>query len=280
MKFGVTIFPTHYSIGPAEVAKAVEEAGLESLWFPEHTHIPTQTRFPLGDGTVPEHYRSTLDPFVAFGAAAAVTKQIKLATGIALIPQRDPLILAKEVATLDLISNGRVILGIGAGWNEPETRNHGTDFDHRFKVMRERILAMKQLWAEEAGEFHGDTVDFGPTWSWPKPVQKPHPPIVVGGTGPHTLKRVVDYADGWMPIAFTMSFEDLGERISELTAMAKAAGKPRPEVTVFGVPMDPGGIEPYARAGVDRAVWGLDSAPAEAVLPIIEQYGKAAAAYA
>ncbi len=279
MKFGVSIFPTHYSIGPAEAAKAAEEAGLESIWFPEHTHIPTQTRFPMGDGTVPEHYRSTLDPFVAFGAAAAVTKTIKLATGIALIPQRDPITLAKEVATLDLISNGRVILGIGAGWNEPETRNHGTDFDHRFKVMRERILAMKQLWTEEAGEFHGDTVDFGPTWSWPKPVQKPHPPIIVGGTGPHTLKRVVDYADGWMPIAFTMSFEDLGAKISELTAMATAAGKPKPEVTVFGVPMDRGGIEKYAEAGIDRAVWGLDSASAEAVLPVIEQYGKAAAAY-
>jgi probable F420-dependent oxidoreductase len=279
LKFGVTIFPTHYSIGPAEVARAAEEAGLESLWFPEHTHIPTQTRFPMGDGTVPEHYRSTLDPFVAFGAAAAVTRIIKLATGIALIPQRDPITLAKEVATLDLISNGRVILGIGAGWNEPETRNHGTDFDHRFKVMRERILAMKELWTKDAAEYHGDTVDFGPTWSWPKPVQKPHPPIVLGGIGAHTFKRVIDYGDGWMPIAFQMPFDELKARITELAGMAKAAGRPKPEVTVFGVPLDPGGIRAYEEIGVDRAVWSLDSAPADKVLPVIAQFGKAIAAY-
>ena len=279
MKFGVSIFPTHYSIGPAEVAKAAEDVGLESLWFPEHTHIPTQTRFPMGDGAVPEHYRSTLDPFVAFAAAAAVTRTIKLATGIALIPQRDPLVLAKEVATLDLISNGRVILGIGAGWNEPETRNHGTDFDHRFKVMKERVLAMKELWTKDEAEFHGETVDFGPTWSWPKPVQKPHPPIIIGGTGPHTLKRVAEYGDGWMPIAFTLSFDDLAARIAEVTAMAAAKGKPKPEITVFGVPLDPKGIEQFAAAGVDRAVWGLESAPAEAVLPVLKTYGEALKAY-
>ncbi|MFN0146691.1 MAG: LLM class F420-dependent oxidoreductase [Dehalococcoidia bacterium] len=278
MKFGVTIFPTHYSIGPAEVARAAEAAGLESLWFPEHTHIPTQTRFPMGDGTVPEHYRSTLDPFVALGAAASVTTTIKLATGIALIPQRDPITLAKEVATLDLISNGRVILGIGAGWNEPETRNHGTDFDHRFKVMRERILAMKQLWTKDEAEYHGETVDFGPTWSWPKPVQKPHPPIVVGGAGAHTLKRVIDYADGWMPIAFA-GFDGLKPRIAELTEMAAKAGRPKPEVSVFGAPLDAASIGRAAEIGIDRIVWGLDSAPADKVLPVIEAYGKAAAAH-
>ncbi len=278
MKFGVSIFPTHYSIGPAEVAQAVEAAGLESLWFPEHTHIPTQTRFPMGDGTVPEHYRSTLDPFVALGAAASVTKTIRLATGIALIPQRDPLTLAKEIASLDLVSNGRVIVGIGAGWNEPETRNHGTDFDHRFKVMRERIGAMKELWTKDVAEYHGDTVHFGPTWSWPKPVQKPHPPIILGGDGPNTLKRAVDYCDGWMPIGF-MGADALAPKIAKYREMAAAAGKPRPEVTVFGAIFDAAGIARAAEAGIDRLVWGLDSEPAEKLLPIIEGYGKAAAAY-
>ncbi len=278
MKFGVSIFPTHYSIGPAEVAQAVEAAGLESLWFPEHTHIPTQTRFPMGDGTVPEHYRSTLDPFVALGAAASVTKTIRLATGIALIPQRDPLTLAKEIASLDLVSNGRVIVGIGAGWNEPETRNHGTDFDHRFKVMRERIGAMKELWTKDVAEYHGDTVDFGPTWSWPKPVQKPHPPIILGGDGPNTLKRAVDYCDGWMPIGF-MGADALAPKIAQYREMAAAAGKPRPEVTVFGAIFDAEGIARAVEAGIDRLVWGLESEPAEKVLPIIERYGKAAAAY-
>jgi probable F420-dependent oxidoreductase len=278
MKFGVSIFPTHYSIGPAEVAKAAEEAGLESLWFPEHTHIPTTTRFPAGDGTVPEHYRSTLDPFVAFGAAASVTKTIKLATGIALIPQRDPITLAKEVATLDLVSGGRVILGIGAGWNEPETRNHGTDFDHRFKVMRERILAMKELWTKDEAEYHGDTVDFGPTWSWPKPIQKPHPPIVVGGAGPHTLQRVVNYADGWMPIGFG-GIPAIAAQVVELRKLATAAGKPMPEVTIFGAPFDVDAIGKGAEAGIDRIVWGLDSAPATQILPLLEKFGKAAAAH-
>jgi probable F420-dependent oxidoreductase len=275
MKFGVTMFPTQYSIGPAEVAGAAEDVGLESIWFPEHTHIPRETRFPMGDGTVPEHYRSTLDPFVALAVAAGATKSIKLATGIALIPQRDPITLAKEVASLDLISNGRVILGIGAGWNEPETRNHGTDFDHRFKVMKERVLAMKELWTKDEAEFHGETLDFGPVWSWPKPVQKPHPPIIIGGTGPHTLKRVAEYADGWMPIAFTLSFDDLAARIAEVTSMAAARGKPKPEITVFGVPVDKKGIEQFAAAGVDRAVWGLESAPAETVIPQIKLYGEA-----
>ena len=279
MKFGVSLFPTHYSIGPAEAAKACEEAGFESIWFPEHTHIPTSTRFPMGDGTVPRDYRSTLDPFVALGAAAAVTSRIKLATGILLVPQRDPIVTAKEVATLDHISGGRVILGIGGGWNEPEMTNHGTDFAHRFKVTRERIEAMQAIWTQDEAEYHGETVDFGPIWSDPKPVQKPHPPIHIGGTGPTTLKRVVAYGDGWMPIAFTLSFDDLGERIKELNAMAAAAGKPKPEVSVFGVPLDVDGIHTYEALGVNRAIWGLSTDGAGVALDQIEAYGKAIHAY-
>ena len=274
MRFGVSLFPTHYSISPAEAAKAAEDVGLESIWFPEHTHIPTETKFPIGP-EVPRHYKSTLDPFVALATAAAVTSRIKLATGICLIPQRDPFTLAKEVATLDLLSNGRVIFGIGAGWNEPETRNHGADFDHRFKVMRERVEAMIELWTKEEAEYHGEFVDFGPTWSWPKPVQQPHPPVIMGGAGPNTIARTARYGDGWMPIAFQMSFESLAEQIQELRERTAAAGRSAPEVTVFGVPFDPEGIAKYEAIGVDRAVWGLESAPAAEVLPVIAKYGEA-----
>jgi probable F420-dependent oxidoreductase len=279
MKFGVSLFPSDYSIRPDTAAKAAEDAGLESIWFPEHTHIPTETRFPMGDGTVPRDYKSTLDPFVALGAAAGVTKSIRLAFGILLVPQRDALTTAKEIATLDYLSGGRVIVGIGAGWNEPETRNHGTDFDHRFKVMRERVEAMKALWTDPIAEYHGATVDFGPTWSYPKPVQKPHPPIVIGGTGPNIIKRVVSYGDGWMPIAFTLPFEALAAQIAEMRRLCWEAGRTTPEVTVFGVPFDPKGIQQYADAGVDRAVWGLSTDHPEKPLEELERYRKAIADY-
>jgi probable F420-dependent oxidoreductase len=280
VKFGVTLFPTAYSIGPAAAAVAAENAGLESLWFPEHTHMPTNTKWPLGGDVVPRDYKSTLDPFVAFAAAASVTKTIKFGTGICLVPQRDPIILAKEVASLDVISNGRVILGVGAGWNAPETRNHGVDFGRRFKVMHERLEAMKAIWTEDEAEYHGETVDFGPVWSWPKPIQKPHPPIVFGsGTLPKNFDRILAFGAGWMPVAATLSFDDLAAGIAELTRRAEQQGKPRPEITLFGVPTDPDGIHKYEEIGVDRAVWGLTSEGTEPAIRLIEQYGKAISAY-
>ncbi|MFN0095196.1 MAG: LLM class F420-dependent oxidoreductase [Dehalococcoidia bacterium] len=279
MKFGVSLFTTDFAIPPHEAAKAAEDAGLESIWFPEHTHMPVETRFPMGDGQVPREYKCLMDPFIGLAAAAAVTKTIKLGTGICLIPQRDPLTLAKEVATLDVVSKGRVLLGIGAGWNEPEMLNHGTDPAHRFKVMRERVEAMKALWTQEEASYEGDTVRFGPVWSYPKPIQKPHPPIIIGGIGPNIIRRVVSYGDGWMPIAFQMPFEALAATIAEMRRLAWEAGRSGPEVTLFGVPTDVDGIAQFAAAGVDRAVWGIPSADAATVLPIIEQYGAAAAAY-
>jgi probable F420-dependent oxidoreductase len=278
VQFGVSLFPTDYSITPAEAAKAAEAVGLSAIFFPEHTHMPVATRFPIAP-EVPRHYKSTLDPFVALGSAASVTSTIRLGTGIALIPQRDPFTLAKEVATLDYLSGGRVILGIGAGWNEPETRNHGTPFEHRFRIMRERVEAMKALWTQDEAEYHGRFVDFGPTWSWPKPVQKPHPPIIIGGTGPHILKRIVAYGDGWMPIVGQIPFEQLAAQITELDDACAAAARPRPMIVVFGVPLDPEEGQKYAEAGVDLAVWGLESAPADVVLPQIERYGQAIRAY-
>src|SRR5882757_11580314 len=182
MKLGVAIFPTDYTIRPDDFARACEERGFESIWFPEHTHIPTsrKTPYPAG-GELPKEYLHTHDPFVALMAAAGATKKIKLATGICLVVERDPIITAKEVASLDVLSNGRVLFGIGGGWNAEEMENHGTVFKTRWKLLRERVLAMKEIWTKDEAEFHGEFVSFDPIWSFPKPVQKPHPPILMGG---------------------------------------------------------------------------------------------------
>ncbi len=191
MKFGLQMFPTDYAIPVTELGKAAEDLGFESLFFPEHTHIPTsrKTEWP-GGGPLPMEYSHTLDPFVAMAATAAVTKTLKVGTGICLVMQRDPITLAKEVASVDFLSGGRVLFGIGGGWNEDEMENHGTKPSLRWKILRERILAMKEIWTKDEAEYHGQFVNFDPIWSWPKPAQKPHPPILIGGAGPRTLDRV------------------------------------------------------------------------------------------
>ena len=198
---GIVIFPTDETIQPVELARAVEERNLDSLFLPEHTHMPLGSSSPfMPDGVVPEFYKRTHDPFVALAACAAVTERITLATGICLVIQRDPITLAKEVASLDRISNGRMLLGIGAGWNAPEVENHGVRFDQRWRVLREKIMAMKTIWTEDEPEFHGEFVDFDPMWSYPKPVQHGGPPIWIGANSKWVPGRVADYADGWMPI--------------------------------------------------------------------------------
>ncbi len=280
MKFGVTMFPTDYSIGPAELARAVEERGLESLFFPEHTHIPTSRRTPgPGGADLPREYSHTLDPFVALSAAAAATDRLRLGTGICLVIERDPINLAKEVASLDFISGGRLLFGIGGGWNLEEMENHGTDPHRRWKLLRERVLAMKAIWTEDEAEFHGRFVDFDRVWSWPKPVQKPHPPIVVGGNGPHTLQRVVEYGDGWMPIP-GRDQTPLAERIAELNRLAAEAGRGDIPVTVYGVPTRPEVIGHYAEIGVERCVFWLPPAPAEQVLPLLDRQAELAKSFA
>jgi len=277
MKFGITMFPTDYAISPTELGKAVEDLGFESLWFPEHTHIPTSRLSPWpGGAELPKEYSHTFDPFVALGAVAAVTKTLRLGTGICLVIERDPITLAKDVATLDFISGGRVEFGIGGGWNLEEMENHGTKPVTRWKVLRERVLAMKEIWTKDEAAFHGQYVDFDPIWSWPKPVQRPHPPVVIGGQGPRTFERVVEFGDGWIPNR--VRWNEMGGRIAELQAMAKARGRGPIPVTVFGARPEASALETYAEAGVARCLFYAPPAPAEMVLPLLKQWAEVARA--
>ncbi|MDQ6792654.1 MAG: LLM class F420-dependent oxidoreductase [Candidatus Dormibacteraeota bacterium] len=266
MKFGIAIFPTDYAIAMTELGPAVEERGFESLWVAEHTHIPVSrsTPYPSG-GELPKHYWHTLDPFVALTAAAAVTTTLRIATGICLVIEHDTIDMAKEVASLDHLSGGRFIFGIGGGWNREEMANHGTAFETRWQVMRERVEAMRTIWTQEEPEYHGDFVDFEPIWLWPKPVQKPHPPILLGGNGPNTLKRVVRFADGWMP-----NRGDFLERIPELQRLARDAGRGPIPVTAYVRP-DPQLIERCIAASVERIIYYLPSDGRDAALSALER---------
>ena len=269
MKFGVYMFPTDYAIDPVSLGRAAEGHGFESLFVPEHTHIPASRRSPFpGGGELPKEYSHTLDPFVALGAVAAATERLMLGTGICLVIERDPITLAKEVASLDFISDGRVLFGIGGGWNREEMENHGTDPTRRWKVLRERIEAMQQIWTEDAAEYHGEFVDFDPIWQWPKPIQKPHPPVIIGGDGANTLQRVVRYGDGWMPIGRRADFK---ARIDELNRLSAEAGRADIPVTIFGAAPKPEVIDAYAEAGVERLLFHLPPAPRDEVLPLLEQ---------
>jgi len=276
MKFGIGMFPTDYSIDAVELGRAVERQGFESLWFPEHTHIPSSRRSPYpSGGELPPEYSHSLDPFVALAAVAGTTTRIRLGTGVCLVIERDPIVLAKEVASLDHLSGGRVLLGVGAGWNLEEMQNHRTDPRTRWSLLRERILAMKQIWTQDEAEFHGKHVDFDAIWQWPKPVQKPHPQILVGGDGPHALQRVVEYGDAWMPHAHGGAL-NLAGRIAELHRLAAEAGRPAPAVTVWSPARDPGLIGRLEEMGVERCIFGLAAAPADSVLPRLEHYAEVA----
>jgi len=273
MNYGVMMFATDYAIRPDDLAREAEGRGFESIWFPEHTHIPTSRRSPWpGGAELPKEYWHTHDLFVALTMAAAVTKKIKLGTGICLLIERDPITTAKEVATLDFLSKGRVLFGIGGGWNAEEMENHGTNFKSRWKLLRERVEAMKEIWSKDEASYHGELVNFDPIWSWPKPVQKPHPPIFLGGHTSKTLDRVVKYCDGWMPIGARAG--DVLKGIEDLHRRATAAGRdPKTiSVTIFGCPADEDVIRQYTQAGVERITFGLPSAPSETVLPLLDRY--------
>ena len=256
MKFGVAIFPTRQVQPPGELALMAEDRGFDCLLFPEHTHIPASRETPAPSGDeLPAWYARTFDPFVACTAAAAATERLLIGTGICLVIERDPIITAKEVASVDVLSGGRFLFGVGGGWNVEEMRNHGTDASRRFALMRERIEAMKAIWTEDEASYSGKYVEFERIWCWPKPAQTPHPPVLVGGNGPRVLDRVLEFGDEWMPNR--MSIEDLATRIAELGARASEIGRDPIPVTMVGFPPDPAGLERLAGAGVTRVVFWL-----------------------
>ena len=271
MQFGVSMVPTDQTITPMELARAAEDLGFESLFFAEHTHIPVVMRqqYQGVGGILPPAFRRSLDPFAAMTAAAVVTSRIKVATGICLVVQRDPITTAKEVATVDYLSGGRVLFGIGAGWNEVEIANHGVDPSTRFRLLRERVEAMQAIWTQDEAAYHGQLVNFDPIQSWPKPVQRPHPPIILAGNGPSVLRRVVQYADGWWP--FSNTYDTLAGRIAELQRLAAEAGRPPLPVTLMTQPFDAATLERMAAAGVARCILRVPSGPASEVRPALAE---------
>ncbi len=269
---GVLIFPTDYSIQPVELAQAIEERGLDSLFVCEHTHIPANRVSPWpGGGELPKEYWHTLDPFVALAAAAAVTKRIKLGTGICLVVERDPIQLAKEVASLDLISNGRVILGVGAGWNAEEMANHGVEFKSRWKIVREKVKAMREIWTQEEAEYHGDYVNFDRMWSYPKPVQAGGPPVWLGAQSSWAYPRVIDYCDGWMPIGFMPGLE---QGIDTLRQECDKAGKDFAALdkAIFAAPTDETRSAELLKCGYTHLMYPLPSGQRDQVLPLLDKY--------
>lgn len=274
MDYGLAIFPTDQTIGAVELGREAEDRGFESLWFPEHSHIPTSRTSPWGGRKgappLPDFYWRTHDQFVAFGAVAATTTKLKLGTGITLVAQRDPIWMAKEVATVDSLSDGRFLFGIGYGWNKEELAHHGIEYTERRAVVRERILAMKEIWTQDEASYSGEHVKFESSWSWPKPTQTPHPPVILGGAaGPKTAKDIAEFCDGWMPIGGRHGLE---AGWTEVVKACDAIGRdPKTiELGVFGAQNDPAEIEKLAEAGVTRAVFMLPQGPREEVLTALD----------
>jgi probable F420-dependent oxidoreductase len=276
MEFGASIFFTEYSISPTELATALEERGFESLWVAEHSHIPVPRRTPApGGGELPKRYYDVMDPFVTLSAAAAVTKRLKLGTGVCLVIQRDTIQTAKLVASLDQVSNGRFLFGIGGGWNAEEIENHGTGFAIRFKKMREQVEAMKEIWTKSPAEYHGEIVSFTPMMTWPKPVQKPHPPVILGGAFPWAARRAIRYGDGWIPIAGASRSDPL-EYLPRFREMAEEAGRDPQSlpITLGGAPENPDLLKRYRELGVVRVNFPVPPAKADEVLPLLDRLAK------
>jgi len=277
MEFGLTYFPTDDSMHPGDFAAAAEERGFESVWFAEHSHIPVSPATPgppaPGQPGLPREYYAVADPFVALSIAAARTTTLKLATGICLVAQRDVFQTAKQVASLDLLSGGRFLFGVGGGWNQPEIENHGTPHGERFGVLRERIEAMKRLWSEEIAEYHGKYVDFGPAYSWPKPLQRPHPPVHVGGAGLRAIRRAVRYGDGWVPL-LGGGDEDPVALLPRLHEQLRAAGRATEgfEVSIYFCPPDADTVKRCVDAGISRVLFPVGSRPADEVLATLDGY--------
>ena len=275
MQLGVTIFATDRSMSPVEVAREAEARGFHSLYVPEHTHIPVSRRTPTptGEAVLAEEYKRTLDPYVSLGAAASVTRKLRLGTGIALVAQHDPIVLAKTLASLDYLSDGRLVVGIGYGWNEDEMESHGVDPRRRRAIVREKMLAVQALWAKEVAAFDGEFVHFAPSWQWPKPVQKPRPPVLIGGAaGPILFAQIAEYADGWIPIGGA----GLQRTLPELRRAFEARGRDPGalQVVPMGVLPDAAKLDFYASLGVTEAVLRLPSAPRDVVMPVLDDYAR------
>jgi probable F420-dependent oxidoreductase len=272
MDVGVCYFPTDYGIDMTELGRALEDRGFKSLFVPEHTHIPLSRKTPFpGGGEIPKRYAHTHDPFVALAFAAAATKKLKVGTGILLVPQHEPIVTAKAIASLDQLSGGRFVFGIGGGWNVDEMENHGATHKNRFKMMREHVLAMKALWTEEKASYHGEFVNFDPVWSWPKPTQRPHPPILLGGESDHTLNRIIEYCDGWLPRP--RGFDPV-EGAARLRKMAEAKGRDFKtlSITVFAAPPKADVLESYKKAGIHGALLAIPDASRDEILRQLDEW--------
>lgn len=277
LKIGAVMFFTSYSMQPAPLARLLEERGFESLWVPEHTHIPSSRKTPyrLG-GPLIRPYYDIMDPFLALNTAATVTTNLRIGTGVALLPQRDPIVTAKVVSTIDQLSNGRFLFGVGNGWNRDEIENHGTDFVSRHKLARERLEAMKVIWTQAEPEYHGEFVSFDRMQQWPKPVQKPYPPIIVGGAFPYAARRAIRYGDGWIPRADRLDEGDVGATIKEFRRMAVEAGRDLATlpITVFRVPDELDRLKFCEEASIDRVVFTLPAEKEDKLLPIIDRWSE------
>ena len=279
VQFGLTMFATDYSVPVDILAGTAEKLGFESLFVPEHTHIPASRLSPWpGGADLPRDYWHTLDPFVSLALAASATKSLKIGTGISLITERDPILMAKQVATLDFVSGGRLILGVGAGWNQEEMENHGVAFSTRWKILRERILAMREIWTQDEAEYHGEFVDFDKIWAFPKPIQAGGPKILIGASSEYVFQRIADYGDGWMPI-----FQDAKRRSASggtdysqgientRAAWRRAEREGEPDFSIFGVAHERKAVEELISIGFNRIIFGLPSASADIVLPTVEK---------
>ena len=274
MDFGALMFFTDYAISAVDLAQALEQRGFESVWAPEHSHIPTSRKTPFpGGGELPKRYYDAMDPFVSLTAAALATTKLKVATGVCLVQQRDPIQTAKLVASIDQVSNGRFLFGVGGGWNQDEMENHGTVFKARFKLMRERIEAIKEIWTKPNAQYHGDMVNFDEMMAWPKPVQKPYPPIIVGGAFPQAARRAIRYGDGWCPIGGRPGSDPL-DVLQQFRQMARDAGRDPQSlpVTLFSPAEDADQLARYRDAGIARVVVMLLSEPRDKILPILDRW--------
>ena len=278
MDFGVSMFMTDYAIGAADLARALEERGFESLWNPEHSHIPLSRKTPFpGGGDLPKMYYDAMDPFVTLSVAAAVTTKLKVGTGVCLVIQRDTIQTAKLVASIDQVSGGRFLFGIGIGWNAEEMEDHGTVFATRAKLVRERIEAMKQIWTKPKAEYHGDLVNFPEMIAWPKPVQKPHPPVIVGGAYPRAAQRAVRYGDGWIPLAGRPDqYGDVFDFIPKFRVMLKEAGRDEAScpVSLTSVQEDLELLKRYRDLGVARVSVSLPAEKVETILPALDRWAE------